>query len=491
MAEKFLDKHGTSTLWEKIKTKFVQKDGDKVLSDNNYSNVEKVKLEGIEDGANNYSLPTASDAVLGGVKVGTGLEVDENGVMSATGLTEVEWDDVENKPNTVAGYGITDAATKDELEEVKESVSKLYHYCGSVATYDDLLAIEDPNEGDVYDVEDTGKDYAWVAAKPGKEGFWDDLGGKFEIESISDEEIEIITGSPTTTEALDYILKNGSSAELDADIALVSQYQLTSDFELDMNGHELSSEINKPLFIVDGSVLTLKGGEVNVSNRVAEAINGGKIIIESGEYNSGDVGFTAAGEGSKVTFNDGFLTAVEGGAGAFDGASVEMNGGNMVISDNFTLFTNGTNGRGNNTIVLNGGRLVGNIKSAGYEACGIYIANNDTFVMNGGEVIANGGAGLCMRAGFVTINGGKIEAKVSENRPVGSTGWIGDKKTNMTQSAIIYHESADYPGKEGMSLTINDGEFIGVAHSLEILSNETTPNVVVAGGTFSPAYPET
>ena len=41
-----------------------------------------------------------------------------------------------------------------------------------------------------------------------------------------------------------------------------------------------------------------------------------------------------------------------------------------------------------------------------------------------------------------------------------------------------------------MSLTINSGHFVGVDHSLEVLSNEATPNVTVTGGIFEPAYPE-
>ena len=57
-------------------------------------------------------LPIASTTQLGGVKVGTGLSVTENGVLSATGggtADAVEWNNVLDKPTTIAGYGITDA----------------------------------------------------------------------------------------------------------------------------------------------------------------------------------------------------------------------------------------------------------------------------------------------------------------------------------------------------------------------------------------------
>lgn len=48
------------------------------------STTDKIKLDCIEDNANNYSLPTASSSTLGGVKVGTNLNIDTNGVLSAT-----------------------------------------------------------------------------------------------------------------------------------------------------------------------------------------------------------------------------------------------------------------------------------------------------------------------------------------------------------------------------------------------------------------------
>ena len=46
---------------------------------------EREKLSGIEEGANAYELPIASDSVLGGVKVGAGLEIDADGTLSAPG----------------------------------------------------------------------------------------------------------------------------------------------------------------------------------------------------------------------------------------------------------------------------------------------------------------------------------------------------------------------------------------------------------------------
>ena len=60
----------------------VDTEAGKGLSSNDYTDTEKTKLAGIEAGANNYSLPTAAAGTLGGVKVGSNLAIDANGVLS-------------------------------------------------------------------------------------------------------------------------------------------------------------------------------------------------------------------------------------------------------------------------------------------------------------------------------------------------------------------------------------------------------------------------
>ena len=56
-------------------------DENYVHTDNNYTTIEKNKLAGL----NNYTLPIASANELGGIKVGSNLSIDADGVLSATG----------------------------------------------------------------------------------------------------------------------------------------------------------------------------------------------------------------------------------------------------------------------------------------------------------------------------------------------------------------------------------------------------------------------
>lgn len=116
---KFLDENGLLYFWQKIVNKFVAKEDGKGLSTNDYTTAEKEKLAGIEAGANKYTLPTASADTLGGVKVGAGLVISGQGVLSATGggtADAVDWANVQSKPTTIEGYGITDAYTKLEID---------------------------------------------------------------------------------------------------------------------------------------------------------------------------------------------------------------------------------------------------------------------------------------------------------------------------------------------------------------------------------------
>ena len=157
-----------------------------------------------------YVLPIASSSQLGGIKVGSGLNISEtDGTLSVKNVT-INYNDLEHKPSiggitliegqtaedldlatskatqsalnlkadkadTLAGYGITDAYTK---EEVEARLSSVYKFKGSVPTID-YLPLENNVIGDVYNVEDTGANYAWDGDK------WDKLSETIDLTSYA------------------------------------------------------------------------------------------------------------------------------------------------------------------------------------------------------------------------------------------------------------------------------------------------------------------
>ena len=86
MAKQYLDKTGLVTLWERIKTLFVAKrEGYDLISNENLT-----KLNNIQEGANNYTLPPADGTNLGGIKQG-GVAVVVNGeITEVTGAKIAE-----------------------------------------------------------------------------------------------------------------------------------------------------------------------------------------------------------------------------------------------------------------------------------------------------------------------------------------------------------------------------------------------------------------
>lgn len=128
----FVDKNGLLYFKQKLDAIFatkkevatkVDKVDGKQLSTNDYTNEEKTKLAGLQ----NYKLPVATADTLGGVKVGTGLAINE-GVLSATGggtADAVEWDNVLNKPTKVSQFA-NDAGYQNASQVNSAITSKGY-----------------------------------------------------------------------------------------------------------------------------------------------------------------------------------------------------------------------------------------------------------------------------------------------------------------------------------------------------------------------------
>ena len=96
----------------------VDKVEGKILSTNDYTTTDKDKLAGIENNANNYTLPTSSSTVLGGVKIqaNSGLEVTAGGTLSATTLK-----------NTV------DAHVTDDIKHITATERTKWNTVGTVS----------------------------------------------------------------------------------------------------------------------------------------------------------------------------------------------------------------------------------------------------------------------------------------------------------------------------------------------------------------------
>lgn len=137
-----------------------------------------------------YVLPQATASVLGGIKIGDGLKI-------SSGLTQVDWDGIPNKPNTVDGYGIVDAVTEERLTQAISSLGTLVRLQGVVNIYDDLPGAGN-KIGDVYIVAEDGKEYIWVRDSSGQE-YWEPFGVAIDLTGyLKETDLKQSTGTSTT-----------------------------------------------------------------------------------------------------------------------------------------------------------------------------------------------------------------------------------------------------------------------------------------------------
>lgn len=77
------------------------------------SKEDKAKLDGIEEGANKYTLPEATATVLGGIKVGENLSISEDGILSA----DAQHIDVDDALSTESVNPVQNKIVKAALDE--------------------------------------------------------------------------------------------------------------------------------------------------------------------------------------------------------------------------------------------------------------------------------------------------------------------------------------------------------------------------------------
>lgn len=234
-----------------------------------------------------------------------------------------------------------------------------------------------------------------------------------------------------------------------------------------------------------GKVVTLdlNGKEIKSSGQVIH--NGGTLTIkdsgEEGKITSGDCAIAALSNSTTI-IGGGNIHAQEAAVinGKNTNAKIKITGGTFTAVDNAVLMANGTRGYDNNTWEITGGTFNGGITSAGYVACGIYAPNNDTWTISGGTFNITGGAGVVQRAGTVTITGGTFN--VTGN----ATGKVGDSRVVVPCSALVFDESANYPGlTENSQMIISGGNFTSEVATITAVEGTSANRISVQGGTYS------
>lgn len=416
-------------------------------------------------------------------------DVPENVVVQADLAEYAKKSDIPEGQD-LSGYAtkaeLEDYATAADLDELEGKVTGVYHFRGSVADLEALQAIEDPAEGDVYNIEATGMNAAWTGE------MWDEFGTTVDLSDyMLSDDVQAIS-----IPVVDSILYGGSFAVVsdasgmaamiandEPEVEIVLKKSLSNadmisipegkKVTLDLGGNSISG--NSWLVNVAGGEVVLKNGEIESIARPVYVSSGTVTLDGATVISQNDVAINASGANAEVIINSGKVEAQESGVLVTSGASVVVNGGEIECTDNCPLQGNGTKGQGDVNMVMNGGKLIAHITSAGYTACGVYMPNSGSFTMNGGEIISDG-AGVVMRGGEVNLNGGSIVA----NGVSGSSGKVGDSRVVVGPYAVVYDSNSKYPAKDTLQLNIAaDMELSGTDGDIqEILEEGTSANII-------------
>ena len=240
------------------------------------------------------------------------------------------------------------------------------------------------------------------------------------------------SASATLQSKIDAIQGTGEIV-LDEDYTAASGYTAVinkgQNITLDLNGHTIKNTAPR-------------------ASKMSPIFNAGTLTIndskKSGAIISQNYAGIFVGNGSDTTIKYAKVESVEGAVltGTSTGAKITIDDGVFNASDNFVVAGNGSPREGNaNVITINGGTFTGNIKSAGYIACGIYAPWKDIITVNGGNFTVNNGIGIVARAGQVTVNGGTFTCTGS------AKGGVGDKKFDMDAAQCVYFDASNpaYP----------------------------------------------
>ena len=389
----------------------------------------------------------------------------------------------------LSGYAtkaeLEDYATAVDLANLEGKVTGVYHFRGSVANLEALQEIENPEEGDVYNIADTGMNAAWTGEVWDEFGTVADLSDYLLIEDVQAMSIptvdSILYGGKTAVvndvAGLKAMLDNDNdevNVTLSGDVALNSIVTVPEGKKLNLNlgGNSLSAS---------GIALNVNGGEAVVSNgsvasSSSDAItvrNGGTVTINGADITSSRANAISAREGT-IVVNSGSVTSQEAGVLGLKDSNIIINGGVIEGIDNGPVMGNGSaagtaNDGTNMNVVMNGGKLIAHIQSPGYIACGVYVPNSGSFTMNGGEIESDG-CGICMRGGTVNIG---ANAKITATGASGVKGKVGDSRVVVGPYAIVYDANSKYPAVGTLELNIEDGaQLVGTDGDIDVLLAE-------------------
>lgn len=292
---------------------------------------------------------------------------------------------------------------------------------------------------------------------------------------------------------------------------MIAPLNITKDIALDINGQDISS--TGYALLADGATVTIgdstaaqtvkgrtvsyNGGKlIGKGTAAIQAINGGKVIINSGQISAPNgIGVIAYGNNknetaepvaSTIEVNGGYICAREFAASAqARGAILNINGGILEAKDNAVVAGNGSIGEnnflGDATININNATLIGNIESAGYIACGVYQPQRGVTTISNTKMEINNGVGVLSRGGQITVEGCDIRTSGTVS------GKVGDSRVITGCYGVCVDISSKYYDNSNAKVVIDNTTVTAESDAVKVMSSDESDNnrIQINSGTFS------
>lgn len=307
--------------------------------------------------ANNYSLPTASSSVLGGIKVGTNLSIDGNGVLSSTDTnTQLSNEQVQDivgamvsgnsESNISVTYQDSDgtldfSVTQRSDESIQDLVGAMFSgntETGITATYQDgdgtidlvVSAISDLTVADNTDnaahpvlfVSDAGSNQeVKVDGTSGNQLTYNPSTQTLNVNNI------VVAGTQTTNNVEIIETSNGvvfEGATADAFETTLQATDPTADRDIYLPNR--SGTIALTTDIVTANTTTNGIGRVAAGGGIDVSVSSGVFTVSAEDSSASNKGvvIVAAGEGIDVTYSSGTATVAAENASTSNKGVVEL-----------------------------------------------------------------------------------------------------------------------------------------------------------------------
>lgn len=247
-----------------------------------------------------------------------------------------------------------------------------------------------------------------------------------------------------------------------------------------------------------GAVAAISGGTINAAWGV-QLYAGTSLSFTGGRVTATANGVDMKGAGTTATISGGEITAANGVL-ITDNAKLTVETGASITGTNTAISGNGSEGKGNTTIIINGGTITTGDNAKGV---GIYHPQiGGTLTIAGGEITGN--TAVEVRSGTLNITGGTLTANAEEY----TCNANGDGSTTTGAALAI----AQHTTQQNINVTISDGIFTGIKAineanpegnpspqtqiGISVIAGNFTGEIstvdvehFIEGGTYSEAFP--